>query len=39
MLGEQIEMHKYKFSVKTPFDCYKKEDKAVNIKRLDNKRS
>ena len=39
MLGEQIEMHKYKFTVKTPFDCNKKEDNTVNIKRLDNKRS
>lgn len=38
-LGEQIEIQKYKFTVKTPFDCHNKENNNVNVTRLDQKRS
>lgn len=32
-------MQKYKFTVKTPFDCHRKENNLVNVTRLDLKRS
>ena len=38
-LSEQIEKHKYKITLKMPFDTHMKENNVVNVTRLDLKRS